>query len=122
GRERARDEERLRVVGVADADVAVGVHHVLLGEDAVGDHEVFDDGVEVGHDGSFRMADNERAKTAYRSFPRGRESRARWPELIVWLSVPACAGTNGDNCVGLDKITPARRSARTVLRAWASSR
>jgi hypothetical protein len=29
--------------------VPVGVDHVLLGEDAVGDDEVFDDGVEVGH-------------------------------------------------------------------------
>ena len=43
GRERARDEEALRIVGMADADVAVGVDHVLLGEDAVGDDEVLDD-------------------------------------------------------------------------------
>jgi hypothetical protein len=29
--------------------MAVGVDHVLLGEDAVGDDEVRDDGVEVAH-------------------------------------------------------------------------
>ncbi len=40
----------LRIVRMADADVAVGVDHVLLGEDAVGDDEVLDEGVEVGHD------------------------------------------------------------------------
>ena len=46
GRERAGEEEVLRIVGMADADMAVGVDHVLLGEDAVGDHEILDDGVE----------------------------------------------------------------------------
>ena len=49
GRERARDEEVLGIVGMADADVAVGVDHVLLGEDAVGDDEVLDEGVEIAH-------------------------------------------------------------------------
>jgi hypothetical protein len=29
--------------------MAVGVDHILLGEDAVGDHEVLDDGVDVAH-------------------------------------------------------------------------
>ena len=41
-------KKRLRIVGMAHADMAVGVDHVLLGEDAVGDHEVFDDGIEIG--------------------------------------------------------------------------
>ena len=29
--------------------MAVGVHHVLAREDAVGDDEILDDGVEVAH-------------------------------------------------------------------------
>src|SRR4051794_30286158 len=48
-RQRARDEEGLRILGIADADMAIGVDHVLLGEDTVGDDEVFDDGIEIGH-------------------------------------------------------------------------
>ena len=49
GRHRAREEEMFRVVGIADADMAVGVHHLLAREDAVGDDEILDDGVEVAH-------------------------------------------------------------------------
>ena len=47
GRDRAGQEKVLGIAGMADADVAVGVHHILLGEDAVGDDEVLDDGVEL---------------------------------------------------------------------------
>ena len=39
----------LRIVGMTDADVAVGVDHLFFGEDAVGDHEVLDDGVDIAH-------------------------------------------------------------------------
>ena len=46
-RTRTRQEVALRVVRMAHADVAVGVDHVLLGEDAVGDHEVLDERVEI---------------------------------------------------------------------------
>ena len=56
GSERAREKEMLRLVRVPDADVAVGIHHVFLGEDAVGDHEVLDDGVEAAH-GSVILAE-----------------------------------------------------------------
>ena len=45
GRERAREEEVLRLVGMADADMAIGVDHVLLGQDAVGDDEIVEESV-----------------------------------------------------------------------------
>ncbi len=47
--ERARDQKAMRVVGVADADMAVGVDDVLLREDAVGDHQILDQGIEAAH-------------------------------------------------------------------------
>ena len=37
GCERAGEEKVLRIVGIANADMAVGVHHVLSREDAIGD-------------------------------------------------------------------------------------
>src|SRR5438270_732182 len=49
GRERARDEEVLRIIWMAYADMAIGVDHVLLGEDPVGDDEILDKSVETGH-------------------------------------------------------------------------
>ncbi len=49
GRDRAREKEMLGIVGIADADMAVGVHHVLLRQDAVGDDEILDDGIEIAH-------------------------------------------------------------------------
>ena len=48
-RHRARQKEMLRVVRVADADMTVGIHHLLAREDAVGDDEILDDGVEIAH-------------------------------------------------------------------------
>jgi hypothetical protein len=57
-RQRARDEEVLGIVGIADADMALGIDHVLLGENAVGDDEVFDKRIEVGHK-NFPEAEND---------------------------------------------------------------
>lgn len=42
--ERAGDEVVVRTLGVADADVAEGVEHALVGQDAVGGDEVAQDG------------------------------------------------------------------------------
>jgi hypothetical protein len=39
----------LGIFGIADADVAVGVHHLLARKDAVGDDEIFEEDVEVAH-------------------------------------------------------------------------
>jgi hypothetical protein len=39
----------LRIVWIADADMAVGIDHVLFGKDTIGDNEVFDDGIEIAH-------------------------------------------------------------------------
>ncbi len=47
---RTGDQKMVRVVRMSDADMAVGVDHLLLGEDAVGDHEVLDDRIETAHD------------------------------------------------------------------------
>src|SRR5262249_9149154 len=49
GCERAGEEKVLRIVGIANADMAVGVHHLLAREDAIGDDEVLNDGVEIAH-------------------------------------------------------------------------
>src|SRR5580693_4137012 len=38
-----------RIGWVPDADMAVCVYHVLFREDAVRDHKILDDGVEVDH-------------------------------------------------------------------------
>src|SRR5262249_61671273 len=48
-RERARDKEVLRLVGMADADVAIGVDHILMRQDTVGNDEGGDDSVDVAH-------------------------------------------------------------------------
>ena len=50
-RTRARQEEALRIVGVAHTDMAVGVDHVFMGEDAVGDNEIAQEIVELAHVG-----------------------------------------------------------------------
>jgi hypothetical protein len=34
---------------LSDADMALRVHHVLLRKDAVGDHEMLDEGVKAAH-------------------------------------------------------------------------
>ena len=39
----------VRIVWVSDADMTVRVHHVLLREDAVGNHEIPEDVVEATH-------------------------------------------------------------------------
>jgi ABC-type phosphonate transport system ATPase subunit len=49
GRHRARQKEMLRVVRIADADMTVGIDHLLAREDSVGDDEVLDDGIEIAH-------------------------------------------------------------------------
>ena len=43
GRDRVREEEMLGIVGIADAHVAVGVHHLLSREDTVGDDQILND-------------------------------------------------------------------------------
>jgi hypothetical protein len=42
GRDGAGEEETLRILRRAQADVAVGVDHAVLGEDAVGGDQVFE--------------------------------------------------------------------------------
>src|SRR5262249_31055847 len=54
-RQGARDEEPLRVVRMTDADMTVGVDHLLPRQDAVGDHQIADQSVEAAH-GSRRGA------------------------------------------------------------------
>src|SRR5262245_36955456 len=49
GGERARHKETLRIVGMANADVAVGINHVFLCKDTVGDDEVTKKIVELAH-------------------------------------------------------------------------
>ena len=51
GSERPRKEEMLRIGGIANADMAVGIDHILFRQDAVGDDEILNDGVEIGHGG-----------------------------------------------------------------------
>ena len=47
--QRAGDQEMAGVVRMAHADMAVGVDHLLPGEDPVGDDEVLHQGVESAH-------------------------------------------------------------------------
>jgi len=49
-RDRGGEQEPLRIVGMAHAHVAIGVHHILAGEDAVGDNEVAHQGRDVAHE------------------------------------------------------------------------
>src|SRR6516164_8468206 len=51
-RQRARHEEALRVVGMAHADMAVGVDHVFIGENAVGDDKIAQQVFELAHGAS----------------------------------------------------------------------
>ena len=39
----------VRIVGMACADVAEGIDHALVGEDAVGGDDLFEDGFKLGH-------------------------------------------------------------------------
>ena len=48
-RQRARHKEMLRIIGMAHADMAIGVDHVFVGEDAIGNDEVAEDIVELAH-------------------------------------------------------------------------
>ena len=56
-RQRARHEEALRIVGMAHADMAVGIDHVFVGENAIGDDEVAQQIVELAHGGCSRLWD-----------------------------------------------------------------
>src|SRR5580700_95478 len=47
--QRAGNQEAVGVVRVTDADMTVGVDDLLPGEDAIGDHEILDQGVEIAH-------------------------------------------------------------------------
>jgi hypothetical protein len=49
---RAGDQKPARILRVPDTDMAIGVDHLLLGEDAIGNHQILDEGVEAvnGHD------------------------------------------------------------------------
>jgi hypothetical protein len=49
GRARARQQIAPRVLGMARADMAEGIHHAFAGEDAVGGDEFFDQVVQLGH-------------------------------------------------------------------------
>ena len=49
GRDRARQQVAAGMVGMAEAHVTVGVDDVLVGEDAVGNHELARDPVEIAH-------------------------------------------------------------------------
>ena len=48
--DRTGDQKMVRIFRMPDADMAVGVDHLLLREDAVGDDEVLDDRIETAHD------------------------------------------------------------------------
>ena len=51
GRHRGREQEAARIVRMAHAHMAIGVHHILAGQDAVGDDEVAHQGRDVAHEG-----------------------------------------------------------------------
>ena len=46
---RPRQQVALGMVGMAHTDVAIGIYHAFVGEDAVGDHELADVEVQVAH-------------------------------------------------------------------------
>src|SRR6516165_5137227 len=48
-RERSGDQEAVGIVGMGNADVAVGVDDLFPSEDPVSDHEVFDQRIEIAH-------------------------------------------------------------------------
>jgi hypothetical protein len=62
GRDRAGDQKAARILRMPDADMAIGVDHVLLGENAVGDHEILDQGVEAAHAHLAPIPKHKRAK------------------------------------------------------------
>ncbi len=47
--ERAGDQEPVRMVGMADADMAISIDDLLPGEDPVGDDKVLDQRIEIAH-------------------------------------------------------------------------
>jgi hypothetical protein len=47
--ERAREQVMIRLARMADADMAVGVDHILLRQNAVGDHQVADRAFQIVH-------------------------------------------------------------------------
>ena|SRR5689334_22426803 len=52
-RERAGDQEAVGIVGMANADMTVGVDDLLPGKDPVGDHEVLNQRLEISHRSPF---------------------------------------------------------------------
>ena len=48
-RERARDQKAVRVVGMTDADMAVGVDDIFARQNAIGDDEILDQSLEAAH-------------------------------------------------------------------------
>src|SRR5215472_1743705 len=49
GSKRAGNQKPVGIVRVADADMAVGVDHLLAGEDPIGDHEILDQSIKTAH-------------------------------------------------------------------------
>ena len=49
GRDGAGEEKMLWIVGMANTDMAVCIHHLLARKDAIGDDEIANDGVEIAH-------------------------------------------------------------------------
>ena len=39
----------IRIVRVTDTDVPIGIDHVFIGKNTVGDHQVAQKGFEIGH-------------------------------------------------------------------------
>src|SRR5215467_11629619 len=49
GSERAGNQKAVGIVRVADADMAVGIDHLLAGEDPIGDHKILDQSIKTVH-------------------------------------------------------------------------
>src|SRR3974377_2200902 len=71
-RQRARHEESLRVVGMAHADMAIGVDDVFIGENAIGDDKIAQQVFELAHEDSIGLA-------VAMTLGRSTTARALWP-------------------------------------------
>src|SRR5215472_16268219 len=49
GSKRAGNQKAVGIVRVADADMAVGIDHLLAGEDPIGDHKILDQSIKTVH-------------------------------------------------------------------------
>ncbi len=76
-RERTREEEMIGLVGMADADMAIGIHHVFARENAIGDHEVVHDRVDFIH-GSWISVIRMPARYARKSLRTDLRSASSW--------------------------------------------